>query len=123
LLFKEEDLYVFKVYPSDVEKANINNNYWPQNWQNNDVPLDVRTYVMIGSRGGDTERVWCDHYGKGDFEKAGGVKAILLKYAPAPAKPLLQKPDCKISYKPYNWGLNDQGAHGRNWKQTVFDFF
>ena len=60
---------------------------------------------------------------KGDFEKAGGVKAILLKYAPAPAKPLLQKPDCKISYKPYNWGLNDQGAHGRNWKQTVFDFF
>jgi len=60
---------------------------------------------------------------KGDFEKAGGVKAILLKYAPAPAKPLLQKPDCKISYKPYNWGLNDQGAHGRNWKQSVFDFF
>ena len=60
---------------------------------------------------------------KGDFEKAGGVKAILLKYAPAPAKPLLQKPDCKISYKPYNWGLNDQGAHGHNWKQTVFDFF
>jgi hypothetical protein len=60
---------------------------------------------------------------KADFDKAGGVKAILLKYAPAPAKPLLQKPDCKISYKPYNWGLNDQGAHGRNWKQTVFDFF
>jgi hypothetical protein len=60
---------------------------------------------------------------KADFEKAGGVKAILAKYAPAPAKPLLQKPDCKISYKPYNWGLNDQGAHGRNWKQTVFDFF
>jgi hypothetical protein len=60
---------------------------------------------------------------KGDFEKAGGVKAILLKYAPAPAKPLLQKPDCKITYKTYNWGLNDQGPHGRNWKQTVFDFF
>jgi Protein of unknown function, DUF547 len=60
---------------------------------------------------------------KADFEKAGGVKVILAKYAPAPAKPLLQKPDCKISHKPYNWGLNDQGARGRNWKQTVFDFF
>ena len=59
---------------------------------------------------------------KGDFEKAGGVKAILLKYAPGPAKPLLQKPDCKITYKTYNWGLNDQGSHGRNWKQSVFDF-
>ena len=60
---------------------------------------------------------------KGDFEKAGGVKTILAKYAPSPAKPLLQRPDCKITYKTYNWGLNDQGPHGRNWKQTVFDFF
>ena len=59
---------------------------------------------------------------KGDFEKAGGVKAILVKYVPAPAKPLLQKPDCQITYKTYNWGLNDQGPHGRNWKQSVFDF-
>ena len=59
---------------------------------------------------------------KGDFEKAGGVKTILAKYAPSPAKPLLQRPDCKITYKTYNWGLNDQGPHGRNWKQTVFDF-
>ena len=60
---------------------------------------------------------------KGDFEKAGGVKTILAKYAPSPAKPLLQRPDCKITYKTYNWGLNDQGPHGHNWKQTVFDFF
>src|SRR6266550_3267618 len=60
---------------------------------------------------------------KGDFEKAGGVKTILAKYAPAQAKPLLQRPDCKITNKIYNWGLNDQGPHGRNWKQSVFDFF
>ena len=60
---------------------------------------------------------------KGDFEKADGVKTILAKYAPAQAKPLLQRPDCKIAYKTYNWGLNDQGPHGHNWKQTVFDFF
>jgi hypothetical protein len=60
---------------------------------------------------------------KGDFEKAGGVKAILPKYAPASARPLLQKPDFKITYKTYNWGLNDQGPHGRNWKQSLFDFF
>ncbi len=59
---------------------------------------------------------------KGDFDKAGGVKTILKKYAPANAGPVLQKADSKISYKPYNWGLNDQGPHGRNWKQSVFDF-
>ncbi|MEY2529457.1 MAG: hypothetical protein QOJ05_1547, partial [Verrucomicrobiota bacterium] len=29
----------------------------------------------------------------------------------------------KISYKAYNWGLNDQGAHGRNFKMSVFDYF
>ena len=60
---------------------------------------------------------------KADFEKAGGVKPIMGKYAPAPAKPLLERPDCKITYKTYNWGLNDQGPRGRNWKQTIFDFF
>lgn len=60
---------------------------------------------------------------KKDFEKEGGVKAVLPKLAPASAKPLLQKPDYKITYKVYNWGLNDQGPHGRNWKQSVFDFF
>lgn len=60
---------------------------------------------------------------KADFDKSGGPKAVMAKYAPAPAKPLLQKPDCKISYKTYNWGLNDQGPHGRNWKQSLFDFF
>jgi hypothetical protein len=60
---------------------------------------------------------------KKDFDKSGGVKPILSKYAPASAKPVLEKPDSKLSYKVYNWGLNDQGSHGRNWKQSVFDFF
>jgi hypothetical protein len=59
---------------------------------------------------------------KGDFDKAGGVKAVLAKYAPAPARPMLEKPDCKISYKSYNWGLNDQGPHGRTYKINIFDF-
>jgi hypothetical protein len=59
---------------------------------------------------------------KGDFDKAGGAKAIMAKYAPAPARPMLERPDCKITYKPYNWGLNDQGPHGRNYKISIFDF-
>lgn len=59
---------------------------------------------------------------KADFEKVGGVKSALAKYAPAPARPMLERPDCKISYKPYNWGLNDQGPHGRNYKINIFDF-
>ena len=59
---------------------------------------------------------------KGDFEKGGGAKAVMAKYAPEPAKALLEKADCKITYKPYNWGLNDQGPHGRNYKISVFDF-
>jgi Protein of unknown function, DUF547 len=59
---------------------------------------------------------------KDDFEKAGGPKAVMAKYAPASARPLLKKRDSKISYKPYNWGLNDQGPHGRNYKSNIFDF-
>jgi len=59
---------------------------------------------------------------KGDFDKGGGVKAVLAQYASAQARPMLEKSDCKISYKSYNWGLNDQGPHGRNYKVNIFDF-
>ena len=59
---------------------------------------------------------------KADWEKAGGAKSVIVKFAPASARALLQKPDCKLTYKTYNWGLNDQGPHGRNWKQSLFDF-
>jgi hypothetical protein len=39
----------------------------------------------------------------GDFEKtAGGLKAVLAKYAPAECA------DCKISYRSYDWNLNEQ---------------
>jgi hypothetical protein len=59
---------------------------------------------------------------KGDFDKAGGVKAVLAQYAPGATRPMLERPNCKISYKSYNWGLNDQGPHGRNYKINIFDF-
>jgi hypothetical protein len=59
---------------------------------------------------------------KGDFDKAGGPKAVMAKYAPSSAKPVLEKSDSKLTYKAYNWGLNDQGPHGRNYKISVFDF-
>jgi hypothetical protein len=59
---------------------------------------------------------------KGDFDQAGGVKPVLAKYAPPTAKPLLEKADSKITYKSYNWGLNDQGPHGRNYKINIIDF-
>jgi hypothetical protein len=59
---------------------------------------------------------------KGDFENSGGVKAVIAKFAPASARPLLESADCKVTYKPYNWGLNDQGQHGRDYKINIFDF-
>jgi hypothetical protein len=59
---------------------------------------------------------------KDDFDKAGGARAIMAKYVPEPARPMLERPDCKITYKPYNWGLNDQGPHGRDYKINIFDF-
>jgi uncharacterized protein DUF547 len=59
---------------------------------------------------------------KGDFDKAGGAKTVMAKYAPASARPILDKPDSKVTYKAYNWGLNDQGSHGRNYKINIFDF-
>jgi Protein of unknown function, DUF547 len=59
---------------------------------------------------------------KSDFDQAGGVKSVIAKYAPPTAKPLLDKADSQITYKSYNWGLNDQGSHGRNYKINIIDF-
>ncbi len=59
---------------------------------------------------------------KADFDKAGGAKKVMVKYGPAAAKAVLEKANSKITYKSYNWGLNDQGPHGRNYKISVFDF-
>ena len=59
---------------------------------------------------------------KGDFEKAGGAKSVMAKYAPSSARPVLEKGDSKLTFKSYNWGLNDQGPHGHNYKINILDF-
>ena len=55
---------------------------------------------------------------KGDFDKTGGVKPVLVKYAPRQYHDFLTGSDYEISYLPYNWGLNDQGAHGRDYGRS-----
>jgi hypothetical protein len=52
---------------------------------------------------------------KTDFDKAGGVEKILARYAPQQYRSFLQRGGYKIEYKTYNWGLNDQGSHGRHY--------
>jgi hypothetical protein len=60
---------------------------------------------------------------KNDFEKAGGVPKILGRYAPQPVRDFAAGGKYEIKYLPYNWGLNDQGPHGRNYgrAQLIFD--
>ncbi len=54
---------------------------------------------------------------KEDFEKAGGVKKVLGQYAPEKDKAFLTGGDYEVSYLSYNWGLNDQGEHGRKYSK------
>lgn len=60
---------------------------------------------------------------KSDFEKAGGVPKILGRYAPENVHAFAGSGAYEIKYKGYNWGLNDQGAHGRHYSKTnlIFD--
>ena len=55
---------------------------------------------------------------KQDFDKAGGVAAILGRYAPESVRDFAVSGKYDIKYIPYNWGLNDQGPHGRNYSRT-----
>jgi hypothetical protein len=59
---------------------------------------------------------------KEDFDKAGGVPKILGRYAPQSVREFAVSGNYEIKYLPYNWGLNDQGPHGRNYSRAQFLF-
>ena len=60
---------------------------------------------------------------KDDFDKAGGAEKILVKYAPPQYDDFLAGGNYQISYLPYNWGINDQGDHGKDYgrNQMIWD--
>lgn len=60
---------------------------------------------------------------KQDFDKAGGVPKILGRYAPQSVREFVASGNYEIKHIPYNWGLNDQGPHGRNYSKAnlLFD--
>ncbi len=61
---------------------------------------------------------------KGDFEKSLAVPKVIDRYGPPPAQKLVAGGDeFQVSYLPYNWGLNDQGEHGRSYSKInlIFD--
>ncbi|MDQ2980546.1 MAG: DUF547 domain-containing protein [Acidobacteriota bacterium] len=53
----------------------------------------------------------------GDFDKAGGVQKVLARHAPPGFRDFLRGKDFKISYKTYDWGLNDQGGEGHHYSR------
>ena len=60
---------------------------------------------------------------KKDFEKIGGVKPVLARYAPEPHRRFAQSGDYRVKHLPYHWGLNDQGGRGADYSQgeLLFD--
>jgi Protein of unknown function, DUF547. len=62
-------------------------------------------------------------WSKEDFEKAGGIPTILGRYAPTAVRDFAASGKYEVKYLPYDWGLNDQGPHGRNYSrvQLLFD--
>jgi len=59
---------------------------------------------------------------KQDFDKAGGVRKILGQYAPQSVREFAAGGKYDTKYLPYDWGLNDQGPHGRNYSQAQLLF-
>jgi uncharacterized protein DUF547 len=60
---------------------------------------------------------------KADFDKAGGVPKILGRYVPQPVREFAATGNYETKYLAYNWGLNDQGPHGRHYSRAnlLFD--
>ena len=60
---------------------------------------------------------------KQDFDQAGGIPKILGRYAPESVRVFAASGKYEIQFLAYNWGLNDQGSHGRHYSraQLIFD--
>ncbi|MBV9009491.1 MAG: DUF547 domain-containing protein [Verrucomicrobia bacterium] len=60
----------------------------------------------------------------GDFDQVGGVAKVLGMYAPENVRAFAGSGEYETRYLSYNWGLNDQGAHGRHYSKAnlIFDF-
>jgi len=61
---------------------------------------------------------------KADFEKSLAVPKVIDRYGPPAAQKVVAGGDkFEASYLSYNWGLNDQGDHGRNYGKVnlIFD--
>ncbi len=61
---------------------------------------------------------------KGDFQGPDSVPKVLAKYGPPAAQQLTADgKQFETSYLSYNWGLNDQGEHGRHYSKInlLFD--
>jgi len=60
---------------------------------------------------------------KQDYDKAGGAAKILGRYAPAAVRDFAAGGKYETKFISYNWGLNDQGPHGRNYSRAnlLFD--
>jgi hypothetical protein len=57
---------------------------------------------------------------KQDFQNAGGLSKILERYAPESVREFAASGNYQVKHLPYNWGLNDQGAHGRHYNKVQF---
>lgn len=45
---------------------------------------------------------------------------ILSRYAPGKYREFLRSTNYTVNFQSYNWGLNDQGSHGRNYSTPQF---
>jgi hypothetical protein len=55
---------------------------------------------------------------KQDFDKAGGLPKILGQYAPLSVQDFAASGKYDVKFISYNWGLNDQGPHGRHYSRA-----
>ena len=75
----------------------------------------------LNSYGGKSGNIEVSHefkWYKPDFEKVGGVRAVLLRHAPAEHRKILGDEKVDIVWKEYDWGLNDQKGLGKKYSKA-----
>ncbi len=56
---------------------------------------------------------------KSDFVEDGSLAEVLERFGPSRYRPFFKKQDYTVEYLDYDWGLNDQGDRGHNYRPSL----
>jgi len=103
-----------RAYKDDTWEAHMQERY--RAWLARE---DLNTFHPRRGRTGEVELSRIFRWYSEDYTEENRIQNILQRFGPAEHEAFLQSQTYRIRYRPYDWGLNDQGNTGDNYRHNA----